>query len=264
MADSKISAAAALSGTGLVSTPAARAGSTTKYRRVDNLTATADPTINDDAANGFHVGSLWMRPGTGDVWQCSDATTGAAVWRRLTGPKSPIIGYFSQSTSFLTNEFAAATVNGTPQANRLHLVPIIVPYRRTFTKICFELTTVVAGTHTRLGLYNSDPANDYKPTTLVPGTDAAEFDTSATTGKRENTFSGVSLDAGFYWGALLSDGVPQYRFVGTGPMVGHAFDNNYARQLKSSTNVTYGALPTDVSATVFTIDGGFAPIIGIR
>ena len=49
-------------------------------RTVDNIRATADPTTTDDSSAGYHVGSLWYRPATGEMWTCTDATATAAVW----------------------------------------------------------------------------------------------------------------------------------------------------------------------------------------
>ena len=34
-----------------------------------------------DAADGYIVGSLWLNTATGTTWVCTDATTGAAVWK---------------------------------------------------------------------------------------------------------------------------------------------------------------------------------------
>lgn len=82
MANQKISARTVLTGTGLISTPAVRAGSTTDYRIVDNLSATTDPGVGDDTGDGYHVGSRWFNTSAGRVWMCTDATLGAAVWKR--------------------------------------------------------------------------------------------------------------------------------------------------------------------------------------
>lgn len=82
MANQKISARTVLAGTGLISTPAVRAGSTTDYRIVDNLSATTDPGVGDDSGDGYHVGSRWFNTSAGRVWMCTDATLGAAVWKR--------------------------------------------------------------------------------------------------------------------------------------------------------------------------------------
>lgn len=49
-----------------------------------NFTATSDPGVGDDAADGYSVGSLWVNLTTDKVWACTDPTNGAAVWRDLT------------------------------------------------------------------------------------------------------------------------------------------------------------------------------------
>jgi hypothetical protein len=80
VANQKISARTLLTGAGALSTPVARSGSTANYRVVNNLIATADPTVTDDIDLGYHVGSLWRRSDTREEWYCTDATDGAAVW----------------------------------------------------------------------------------------------------------------------------------------------------------------------------------------
>lgn len=46
-----------------------------------NLTATAAPTVNDDAATGgFAAGSVWVDVTNDRSYRCVDASTGAAVW----------------------------------------------------------------------------------------------------------------------------------------------------------------------------------------
>lgn len=49
----------------------------------NNLSATANPTVNDDTADGYQVGSLWLF-GT-KLWILSNATEGAAVWVQIGG-----------------------------------------------------------------------------------------------------------------------------------------------------------------------------------
>ena len=43
-------------------------------------THTTDPTVTDDAAAGYTVGSTWINTTTGSVFVLVDSTTGAAVW----------------------------------------------------------------------------------------------------------------------------------------------------------------------------------------
>lgn len=44
-------------------------------------TATADPTVNDDIDQGYDVGYLWKRTDTDEMFECTDNTNGAAVWK---------------------------------------------------------------------------------------------------------------------------------------------------------------------------------------
>ena len=45
-----------------------------------NLTATTDPTVSNDATQGFDVGSVWINTSSSRVWMCQNANSGAAVW----------------------------------------------------------------------------------------------------------------------------------------------------------------------------------------
>lgn len=80
----------------LTDTPASYAGAAGKPVRVNaaasgvefgprqNLTATTAPTITDDSAAGYGVGSCWLDTVAGKIWFCTDATAGAAVWKGVT------------------------------------------------------------------------------------------------------------------------------------------------------------------------------------
>ena len=80
----------------LTDTPASYAGAAGKLVRVNaaasgvefgprqNLTATTAPTITDDSAAGYGVGSCWLDTVAGKIWFCTDATAGAAVWKGVT------------------------------------------------------------------------------------------------------------------------------------------------------------------------------------
>lgn len=49
-----------------------------------NFTATVDPVVGDDDADGYAEGSLWRNTTTGDIFVLADPSTGAAVWEKLT------------------------------------------------------------------------------------------------------------------------------------------------------------------------------------
>lgn len=48
--------------------------------RLHNLSASADPTANDDSGDGYGIGSLWLDTTNGATWQALDVTPGAALW----------------------------------------------------------------------------------------------------------------------------------------------------------------------------------------
>lgn len=56
----------------------------------NNLSATVAPTVNDDETAGYAVKSIWMDQTNGKIYQCMDATAGAAVWKALTASGSGI------------------------------------------------------------------------------------------------------------------------------------------------------------------------------
>ncbi len=51
----------------------------------DNDVATVAPTVNDDAGDGYDIGSLWTNITTDKAYICVDPTTTAAVWIEITG-----------------------------------------------------------------------------------------------------------------------------------------------------------------------------------
>ena len=48
------------------------------------------PTINDDDTKAYYVGSLWSLD-NGDVYECTDSTTGAAVWELVNTGTTPTL-----------------------------------------------------------------------------------------------------------------------------------------------------------------------------
>ena len=59
-------------------------GYKTPGRRLNNWTATTDPTATDDESAHYEPGSRWINTSTGFVWTCTDATASAAVWKTNT------------------------------------------------------------------------------------------------------------------------------------------------------------------------------------
>lgn len=75
---------------------------------LDKLDATADPTVNDDSAAGYSVGSKWVNV-TGDlVFFCVDASAGAAVWNKVGDDSDAIHSSVAGELAALTSETPAA------------------------------------------------------------------------------------------------------------------------------------------------------------
>ena len=51
--------------------------------RLQPVSSTSDPTVNDDSGDGYGVGQMWVNTNTGVARILVDATVGAAVWRSV-------------------------------------------------------------------------------------------------------------------------------------------------------------------------------------
>lgn len=52
---------------------------------LSNRTATTDPGVGDDSADGYSAGSLWVNTNTNTVFICTDASVGTASWYDVGG-----------------------------------------------------------------------------------------------------------------------------------------------------------------------------------
>lgn len=56
-----------------------------------NPGATVAPTVNEDAGDGYSVGSLWLDTTADKAYLCLDSTVGAAVWQQFSGSGAAVI-----------------------------------------------------------------------------------------------------------------------------------------------------------------------------
>ncbi|HEU00248.1 MAG TPA: hypothetical protein ENH89_07825, partial [Aurantimonas coralicida] len=73
-----------------------------------NFTATTDPGVTDDESEGYTVQSWWFNDTSDELFLCTDATTGAAVWQNLTAAE--IIGGASKAFKTITAPDANSVV----------------------------------------------------------------------------------------------------------------------------------------------------------
>jgi hypothetical protein len=223
MANQKISARTILTSTGLVSRPAARAGSTTDYRTVDNLIATTDPGATDDSADGFHIGSQWFNSSTFKLWVCSDATATAAVWRQQMDAAKNLSdlasaatarnnigaspkrhkGYVSGRFYFVPEIVPAA---GAPVVvNTMYLFPFIPPSDVTISELYARVSTAQAAKLFSLAIYGANETT-VRPSGNALGALAANGSMASTGIVGGALASNAALTAGtLYWLAFNSD-----------------------------------------------------------
>ena len=159
-----------------------------------------------------------------------------------------------------------ASTTLTLAANRLYCYPVLVPSILSFTKILTEVTTAVASSNFRFGLYY-DNGGSY-PGNLIPNTDATIFG-GATLGVVTNNLpSSIILGAQTIWFAMLANAAIGVRaippaalssFLGYNPAMGanNAYTVPYF-------NYGFAALPNNVPATgIQVVANVAAPMINL-
>jgi len=68
------------------------------------------PTINDDDTKAYYVGSLWSLD-NGDVYECTDSTTGAAVWELKNTGSTPTLQQVTDEGNITTNDIIVEGAN---------------------------------------------------------------------------------------------------------------------------------------------------------
>ena len=84
-------------------------------RLKNNLSASADPTANDDSDDGYEVGSLWINTSTDEAFQCTDATVASAVWRQIsisTSNPGPYLFEINPANLFRSGNKGASEAGG--------------------------------------------------------------------------------------------------------------------------------------------------------
>ncbi len=87
-----------------------------------NFSATVAPTVNEDANDGYSVGSLWLDVTNDRAYICKDATVAAAIWRQFASA-----GY-SEIADASPSAVASVTVTSIPgTGGDLHIVGFLLP-----------------------------------------------------------------------------------------------------------------------------------------
>jgi len=74
-------------------------------QRLHKFDGTTAPTADEDSADGYSVGSVWIDVSADVVYLCSDSTPGAAVWANVTGSGGDVTGPASVSADNNISQF---------------------------------------------------------------------------------------------------------------------------------------------------------------
>lgn len=97
---------------GVFTTTATVAGSAAEIK--DNFGSSVAPTNNDDGTQGYSIGSQWIDVANDIVYTCTDASTGAAVWK------------ISSASNYTHNQIAmASTWNISHNLNKYPSVSVV-------------------------------------------------------------------------------------------------------------------------------------------
>lgn len=119
--------------------------------------ATTNPTVNDDANDGYGVGSEWWNTATGGRFGCTSPAVGAAVWVSLSTDLSGLGSAAYEDTSFFATAAQGALADTALQPSDSIRNPIMHVQHRTSSGVnagtfsagawrTRELNTVIANT----------------------------------------------------------------------------------------------------------------------
>lgn len=180
--------------------------------------------------------------GVAPSWQASGAGGEVLEYRRSGNFYGPSVNGVAAITQ--------AVANGSLRAYAWRVLESI-----TIDRILIEVSTAVASTNVRIGLY-TDNGSVY-PNALITNSDTGVFD-SSTTGVKTNTpAANITLTQGLYWIVVNSDGAPTLRYyasAGIYPAIGHTNASGFAALTEYRVASAFGALPSTYpgGATSFT------------
>jgi len=214
----------------------------------NNLRATAAPTVTDDSAAGYSIGSHWYNKSTGTIWVCRSNTASAAEWQPLGVDYEPW-----PSNTYRLPENCAGTVSDMtlPTTDTFFLFPFMI--RRPIAGVALAVSTIAgtAGAAATFGLYPTDLSTG-KPDgqTRLGGTLAGGLALDSATGVRGGSFATRDLVPGLYWVGVLTKGV-----VSPAVVKGMVSNGKYIH--RDLTDVVAGTLNTCLSSA--TTYSGSAP-----
>lgn len=155
----------------------------------------------------------------------------------------------------------AAPSAATSQNNGLWFNPFTLGSRRSFNRIGVRTGTYSSSTSIRVGIYR-DSINGGVPGRLL--LDAGEITAAAANTTYELTIS-LTMEPGLYWLATSANGTGcQWVSVTSGNCMPIALNSSHAVRQTLYMSHTYGAFPSDVTSSSFSLETISNPVVHLR
>jgi hypothetical protein len=173
------------------------------------------------------------------------------------GQPGSSLGVHAKEPGLVSGSYVSQAINATAlstiaaAANRLDLFPFVPSRNLTINELAVEVSTLIAASQGRLGIYASD-ANGNPGAKLVEGATVIDC---ATTGAKALAISNTVLAAGtVYWLAVLSSSTQTYRGVPVAALqsLGHTTALNSVMTCRRATATFASGLPANAPATTLT------------
>lgn len=174
------------------------------WMRRHNLTATVDPTVNNDTTQGYAAGSRWVNTTSKETFECVVPAAGAAVWNPTTTPAGA--GKASPGEVIFGGTRLLYSGTGSATSNEIQYARVFLTAGLTYDRArVFVTSGDNASRHIRLGLYTqTDPGDaDGVPVTRVAQTAEAGTILGYNTVSFSSPYT-VSV-TGYYWIAFVTD-----------------------------------------------------------
>lgn len=232
-------------------------GTLTNYVILDNTIDITTPSVSGGITGSVTNPWLLRNTGTsGSLFKIETngqiiGATGHEVMTKIVG--GVVDGHYYGAVGLASRSAAALTRGIT------WITPVYIPERTTFTRIGIEVTTGVASTTIRLGIYSDSVAG----AALV--LDAGTVDSSIT-GEKEITIS-QSLEAGLYFFAAQPEGGASDPSVNYASMSGysHIWGRSAVGTLVSTAYIANtGALAATLGTPTYADGSGTTPDVWVR
>ena len=146
-----------------------------RHTNLKNNISTAEPLTTDDADSDYEVGSQWFESTLQELFICTDATVGAAVWLPAGQVGSRVL-----PGSVLVGSILDYPSSGSGAANQIQYVAVRLFSGRVYDRIAtFVDSGGTAGRFIQGGVYDvTDPAVFSDPLNRVAQTDVVDTNTT--------------------------------------------------------------------------------------